>query len=151
MKKATVRFEIRLDETESDQESQQAYDDIYTDSDISQTDSFYLWLMELLSLQAGERYLDISCGRAQLPRLAREIGVNAYGLDLSYAALRSGFYPSGLMTGNAQDLPYADESFDVVSNIGSLEHYLDMETAVSEMTRVLKKNGRAVVLLPNSF
>ena len=152
-KKATVLFEIRLDEVESDSDSQQAYDEIYTESDISQTDSFYLWLLDILAFRPGEQYLDISCGRAQLPRLAQGLGVKAHGLDLSYAALRSGSQPPSpmLVTANSQDLPYANGRFDVVSNIGSLEHYVDMETAVAEMTRVLKPGGRAVVLVPNSF
>ena len=136
-KKATVLFEIRLDEVESDSDSQQAYDEIYTESDISQTDSFYLWLLDILAFRPGEQYLDISCGRAQLPRLAQGLGVKAHGLDLSYAALRSGSQPPSpmLVTANSQDLPYANGRFDVVSNIGSLEHYVDMETAVAEFLR----------------
>ena len=48
-------------------------------------------------------------------------------------------------------LPFADNSFELISNIGSLEHYFDMKAAVSEMTRVLAPGGRAVVLVPNSF
>ena len=151
---AVVSFEIRLDDMVTADDSQAAYDVIYGEDDISQRASFYLWVHDLLALKPGETYLDISCGRAQLTTLARVQGANAHGLDLSYTALHSGWNAGRgghLITGNSQQLPYAPESFDVVSNIGSLEHYLDMDTAVQQMTRVLKPGGRAIVLVPNSF
>lgn len=148
-----IMLEIRLPQIETDGDSRQAYDVLYTEGDISQRESFYLWLRDLLALKPGERYLDVSCGRALLPRLAQAQGAQAHGLDLSHAALRAGRAQGGenLVTGNAQELPYASASFDVISNIGSLEHYVDVDTAVYEMTRVLKPGGRAYVLVPNTF
>jgi SAM-dependent methyltransferase len=151
---AVVSFEIRLEDKVSADDSRAAYDVLYNEDDISQSTSFYLWIQDLLALKPGQTYLDVSCGRAQLTTLARVQGANAHGLDLSYAALRSGRnagYGGHLITGNSQQLPYASESFDVVSNIGSLEHYLDMDMAVQQMSRVLKPGGRAIVLVPNSF
>ena len=52
---------------------------------------------------------------------------------------------------NAQDLPYATESFDYVINNGSLEHYEDMARGVSEMARVLRSGGAACIIVPNSY
>lgn len=152
--KPSIMLEIRLPDIESSQDSRSAYDTIYTKSDISQRESYYLWLAKLLNFQAGEFYLDISCGRAQLVHLAMQAGAAAFGVDLSHAALFSGktqFGADKLITANSQLLPLASNSFDVVSNIGSLEHYVDMDTAVLEMTRVLKPGGRAYVLVPNTF
>lgn len=149
-----IMLEIRLPEIATDYDSRQAYDDIYTSGDISQRFSFYLWLQEVLAWQPDETYLDISCGRAMLPALAQAKGARAFGLDLSHAALYAGRQETGaqnLVTGNSQILPYASDSFDVISNIGSLEHYVDMKAAVAEMTRVLKPHGRAYVLVPNTF
>ncbi len=88
---AAISFEIRLDATATAADSRAAYDDIYDLDDISQSDSFYLWIQDLLALKPGESYLDISCGRAQLTTLARQQGAQAHGLDLSYMALRSGW------------------------------------------------------------
>jgi SAM-dependent methyltransferase len=48
-------------------------------------------------------------------------------------------------------LPFPVAVFDYVVNIGSLEHFLDMEQGVREMARVLKPDGLACVLLPNLF
>lgn len=147
-------LEIRLPEIATDSDSRAAYDSIYTVGDISQRPSFYLWLIDLFDIRPGERYLDISCGRVHLPRLAQARGAKAHGLDLSHAALRLGREQTGVrnvVTANSQELPYASGSFDVVSNIGSLEHYVDMRAAVREMTRILKPGGRAYVLVPNTF
>ncbi|MBE7532908.1 MAG: class I SAM-dependent methyltransferase [Chloroflexi bacterium] len=149
-----IIFEIRLNQISNDQGSQQAYDTIYTQTDIALRDSFYLWLIELMALQTDDVYLDVSCGHGQLTSLAQRRGIQAYGLDLSHIALRQGRTDNDeatLVSANAQQLPFADGCFTVVSNIGSIEHYTDMHTAVSEMTRVLKPGGRAVVLLPNTF
>lgn len=154
LEKPSILLEIRLPEIESTQDSKSAYETIYTESDISQRDSFYLWLASLFKLRPNEVYLDISCGRAHLIDAVQKHGVHAYGLDLSHTALVSGqklYGADKLVTGNSQILPLASEAFDVVSNIGSLEHFVDMETAVSEMTRILKPGGRAYVLVPNTF
>lgn len=147
-------LEIRLPLVETDGDSQEAYNSLYSQTDISQHRSFYLWLMDVLKLQPGELYLDISCGRAHLVELAHQQGAVGHGMDLSYMALRLSRAENGiknLVAANSQVLPYASDVFDVVSNIGSLEHYVDMKTAVQEMARILKPNGRCVVLVPNTF
>lgn len=151
---ARVFVEARLNEVETDDESRNAYDGVYDDVGLSQSDSFYRWTLDLLSIQPGESYLDISCGRAELPTLAQQKEQNAHGMDLSYSALHYGKAVQGcrnLVAANSQHLPYADNSFHVISNIGSLEHYVDMEMAVRETARVLKPNGRAYILVPNTF
>lgn len=152
--KAEVMLEIRLNRVGDTAASQQAYDEIYQDAAFEQRDSFYLWLIELFKLRPEERYLDISCGRAQLSGLAQKKGVQAHGLDLSATAVAQGRAETGcrgLLVGNSQQLPYASNSFDVVSNIGSIEHYVDMAAAVREMARVLKADGRGYILVPNTF
>jgi len=152
--KADIMLEIRLHDVETAADSQNAYNQLYSEAGISQSRSFYEWMYDKLALQAGDVYLDISCGRGELTHLAQAVGVNAHGLDLSFAALHQGRHVDGthhLLVGNAERLPYASEQFSVVSNIGSLEHFLDMKTAVRETARILRGNGRAIILVPNTF
>lgn len=149
-----IMLEIRLNDVQEDQASREAYEAVYREVALWQSDAFYAWMYGQLQLEPGHRYLDVSCGRGELVSEAQRHGINAFGLDLSEAALHLGHRQLGarqLITGNAQTLPYAEDAFDVVSNIGSLEHYVDMPQAVREMRRVLKPGGRAVVLLPNTF
>ena len=151
--KADIMLEVRLNEVTSDEGSRQAYDYIYRETDIALRESFYLWLVGLLDFQPDDVYLDVSCGHGQLTKLAEQQGIEAHGLDLSQMAIESGYPLPGhrLIVGNSQRLPYADNSVSLVSNIGSIEHYVDMKMAIQEMVRVLQPNGRAVVLLPNTF
>ena len=136
--RADIMLEIRLNEVASDEDSRQVYDGIYQVTDIALRDSFYLWLMKLLDWQADDVYLDVSCGHGQLTKLACQQGIDAHGLDLSQMAIESD-HPEPehqLVVGNSQWLPYANDSFSMISNIGSIEHYVEMDTAVREMARV---------------
>jgi SAM-dependent methyltransferase len=55
------------------------------------------------------------------------------------------------MVGDGSHLPFADDRFDYVTSVGSLEHYLDMAQGVREIVRVLKPEGRTCILVPNAF
>ena len=153
--KADITLEVRLNQVETDEASRQAYDHIYDGDGLTQLESFYLWLLEIMRLQPSTRYLDISCGRGELISYAKNKHIqNVHGLDLSESALafcRRKTTHNNLTTGNSQQLPYRDNAFDVISNIGSLEHYVDMPMAVRETARVLTHDGRAYILVPNTF
>ena len=112
----------------------------------------YQQFRDLIKLQPGNRVLDVSCGGGDLlsPCSHR---CEAHGIDMSGVAIQlaSKTAPSAhLVLGDGQSLPYADESFDVVFNIGSLEHYPSMQDGIKEIARVLKPHGIACVVVPNS-
>nr|WP_169308112.1 class I SAM-dependent methyltransferase [Oscillochloris trichoides] len=148
-------IEIRHTPTETDEQS--AYDDLYNNDKLVQRDSHYLWFLKRLLHYAPPpaKLLDISCGEGDFLNFAQKAGYDALGIDFSIAAVQksySRFHESiSALTANAQKLPFANGSFDVVTNIGSLEHYFDPEEAVSEMVRVLRPGGKALVLLPNAY
>ena len=51
------------------------------------------------------------------------------------------------MLGNAETLPFADGSFDYVCSMGVLHHVPDTGRAVAEIHRVMKRQGRLIVML----
>jgi ubiquinone/menaquinone biosynthesis C-methylase UbiE len=111
-------------------------------------------ILDLLDVQPGRRLLDIACGLGYLADMAAERGLDAVGIDLSTVALGKARNSCrdccSLLLGDAEHLPFADEVFDYAVNLGSLEHFVNPAVAVREMRRVLKREGHAAVLLPNS-
>ncbi|NVM37812.1 MAG: class I SAM-dependent methyltransferase [Candidatus Lokiarchaeota archaeon] len=53
------------------------------------------------------------------------------------------------LCGDLVTLPYRAESFDFVSALDVLEHIKDDELAISEISRILKKNGIVVITVPH--
>jgi len=102
----------------------------------------------------GLRVLEIGCGMGTDGAQFAKAGANYTGVDLTEAAVelaRKRFevfnLPGTFRTADAEKLDFADESFDVVYSHGVLHHTPDTATAIREVHRVLKKNGRAIVML----
>jgi SAM-dependent methyltransferase len=53
------------------------------------------------------------------------------------------------LCGDLARLPYRNETFDFISALDVLEHIRDDELAISEISRILKKNGIVVITVPN--
>lgn len=111
-------------------------------------------ILDLLEVQHGKWFADIACGLGYLADMASKRGLEAVGIDISGVALAKAKQEhknvEGFLQGDAERLPWPDHTFDYVVNLGSLEHFVNPAAAVREMGRVLKPNGRAALLLPNS-
>lgn len=147
-------IEVRLDSLAEHEQARMAYDSLYKAEDISQLDSFYTWVIRHLNLSPGMRYLDVACGRGELAYKARQLHGNGFGSDISEQAIWNGrrlFADNPLTVADGAQLPYAANSFDVVSSMGSLEHYEDMARGIREMARVVKPDGQVLILVPNTY
>ncbi|NSW55720.1 MAG: class I SAM-dependent methyltransferase [Armatimonadetes bacterium] len=118
-----------------------------------ETDSQVRGLVRMLKLTPQDRIADICCGYGRhLARLARR-GMNVVGLDASEMMLDCAMavfadlkVSAPLIRGDALNLPFADESLDVVVNLfNSFGYFLEdgqNETVLRETARVLKPGGR---------
>jgi len=107
-------------------------------------------------VRPGHKVLDIAGGTGDLARaFARQVG--AHGLvvhtDINEAMLRTGrdrLTDEGLLLPtticDAETLPFASASFDVVTVALGLRNMTHKERALAEMARVLKPGGRLLVL-----
>jgi ubiquinone/menaquinone biosynthesis C-methylase UbiE len=106
--------------------------------------------------QRGIELLDVACGTGRFLRQMRLAfpAIRAKGLDLSRSYLAEarrhleGLRPVGLVAGNAEQLPFADASQDVVTTI-YLYHELPAEVrrrVTAEIARVLKPGGLFVFI-----
>lgn len=131
-----------------------AYNEIYDDVGIRHPDWLWTWQLDLVGAEAGMRLLDVACGEGQLLRHALLRGLEAHGVDLSDVALRSaraGAPGATVATANGESLPYPDDYFDIVTNLGSLEHYEDPVRGAAEMARVVRPDGLVCLHVPNTF
>jgi arsenite methyltransferase len=112
-------------------------------------------VLALLAAQPGERVLDIGSGPGFLvASLADAVGASGavYGLDPSApmnAVARDviGTRPwARIDDGDALELPYADGAFDAAVSTQVYEYVADIPRALSELRRVLRLGGRALVL-----
>jgi SAM-dependent methyltransferase len=114
-------------------------------------------VVELAALRPGLRVLDVACGTGLVARLAAEaVGVDGRvaALDLNPAMLAVASElpavvgaPIEWVEGDAQALPFAEASFDVVCCQLGLQFFPDRERALREMKRVLVARGRAIVMV----
>jgi SAM-dependent methyltransferase len=149
--KLDIRFEIRLD-AENEQQLRAAYNDLHARHGLRQLDSFYRWLLHLLHPVHG-RSLLVATGEGVLPNFAQQLyGLAATGTDVSLRAAQIGNSGAArFCVAEGERLPFTDRAFDYVTCIGSLEHFIDMCAGVSEIARVLKPDGKALVLVPNTY
>jgi ubiquinone/menaquinone biosynthesis C-methylase UbiE len=107
--------------------------------------------MSLLEVKAGDSVLETSVGTG-LNFKYLPAGVSLTGIDLSpemltncQANLRRRGLQSDLFLGNAECLPFADSSFDVVFHVGGINFFNDRAKAIREMIRVAKPGSRILV------
>ena len=92
--------------------------------------------------------LDVGCGTGANLEMLAQFG-ESEGVDVSDDALEF-CKLKGLKVhkGLAEKLPFADESFDVVTALDVVEHLDDDIAGLKEMSRVLKKDGRTLLFVP---
>lgn len=130
----------------------EAYELIYTEhTDVwenqGRSPDFIRYYSELLDTFGAQRLLEVGCGEGLL--LAATASPEKYATELSAEALdRAGARTrADLSIALAERLPYPDQTFDLVTSVGVMEHFIDDAEATREMLRVLKPGGHYVVLL----
>jgi SAM-dependent methyltransferase len=114
----------------------------------------------------ADRVLDVGCGGGRHSFTMLRKGADVVALDYSMSEVESvmatfrvmyeaGETPSDThaiaVRGDAYNLPFPDESFDVIVAAEVLEHLHDDERAFAELYRVLKPGGRIAVTVPRWF
>jgi ubiquinone/menaquinone biosynthesis C-methylase UbiE len=110
--------------------------------------------LRVARIRPDERVLDLATGTGITAIAARERGAKVTGLDITPELLtvarnkakEAGFEDIDFMEGDAEALPFADATFDVVLSTCGHMFAPDQEKVAAEMTRVTRPGGRVVFL-----
>lgn len=119
-------------------------------------------IMNALKPEPGESILDIGCGVGTFAFHCAKAGARATGIDYSLESIKAAKEITARYTlpgradflaGDALKLPFDDSSFDKLVAADFIEHITDREKQAlcSEMHRVLKTSGVAVIFTPNKI
>ncbi len=125
-------------------------------------------VVELAAVRSGQHALDVCCGTGDIALALAQRGAEVTGLDFSQAMLEiartrsrkseaggqkaevctssSVLHPPDFLQGDAQQLPFPDNSFDAVTVGYGLRNLASWETGLREMLRVARPGARLVVL-----
>jgi ubiquinone/menaquinone biosynthesis C-methylase UbiE len=137
------------------EEMKSFYDDVYyADANKPLQGSAHLKsLARKVDIGSGDAVLDIACGLGEWLHVCATDGARVYGVDLSERAIEycSKHMPDGEFHAvPAENLPFADEQFNLVSCLGSLEHFVEPVVSLNEMARVAKADAKFLILVPNA-
>lgn len=99
----------------------------------------------------GKRVLEVGSGTGQFSKEIKKYDGDLTILDIGEDLVRSVYDDivcSGI-AGDACDLPFSDDSFDLVISSECIEHTNDPESAIQEMCRVCKVGGFVCITSPN--
>jgi len=117
-------------------------------------ESWHKWIFNKIQLQENERLLELGCGTGKLwvenfndiPATCKII-ISDFSKNMLKKAkknLRPFNLPIRYEKINAEDIPYAEQTFDVVIGCHILYHIPNIEKALKSICSVLKPNGRFI-------
>ncbi|MFC1669117.1 class I SAM-dependent methyltransferase [Spirochaetota bacterium] len=119
-----------------------------------------------LGIKEGDIVLDAGCGEGRHSLETISKGASVFSMDLDIDSLKKTEQALNLIknsfkkdregsflvhTGDAQNLPFKDETFDKIICSEVMEHVSNDNHACSELCRVLKKNGLIAITVPTLF
>lgn len=118
------------------------------------TEPFFLPLykkvIEQLRLDEDSLLLDAGCGSGLFAHMAISTGAQVIGLDTAAGLLevaRGRSPQNNFLEENLESLPFAAESFHVVTGLNSFQYAHNVTAAMTEAKRVLKEGGRLVIAI----
>jgi len=119
--------------------------------------SMYWWSNRFYAMLArrygrnGSRFLEVGSGMGHLTGQLED-AFSTFGCDINHWAVKKSrevVHKSELQTASAQELPFKDDSFNVVIIKHIVEHLPDPKKAIEEIARVMEPGGTLILATPN--
>ena len=121
--------------------------DSYRYALINRWDSDHVRNIDRLLPLSNQRVLEVGCGQGHLTKVLAERGVDIVGVDANPNAPEVA-ESDRVLHMRAESLDFDDQSFDVVLSVHAIEHIPNINGAISEMSRVLKRGGKSLHIYP---
>lgn len=108
------------------------------------------YLTQRFNLKKGERLLEVGCGRGDFLAAFSDIGLDCFAVDREKEC--QDLLP-GLIVKQCdilrEDIPFKNNFFDIIYHKSLLEHLGDPTHLMNETIRVLKPQGKVIILTPD--
>ena len=115
------------------------------------------WGLKLVNVQDGWTMLDVGCGGGFTIRrlLKRSKDAQVYGIDISEESVTKARQVNAevldkqvyVTQGSAEQLPYNDEMFDLVTAVETVYFWPNLPDCLQEVRRVLKPGGKFAIMV----
>lgn len=109
-------------------------------------------IIEHFGLRKGDRVLDIGCAKGFLVKDLMELGIDAYGIDISEYALKNcePEVVGRLHLGSAENLPFPDSSFKAALSINTI-HNLTRDKCIGALQEMRRLAGNSCFVQVDSY
>jgi len=111
-----------------------------------------MWLKKVVPFIEGSKVLEVSFGTGYLMTQYVKrfdtygIDINDEMIQITAKKIKKEASSASISKGNVENMPYANNTFDTVINTMAFTGYPDGEKALAEMKRVLRKNGKLLLM-----
>ena len=108
------------------------------------------YLLNRFDMKQGIKLLEVGCGRGDFLEAFQELGVDCCGIDLCESAVQNFEHLQIKEVDVSKDpFPFEDNIFDIVYHKSLIEHLYSPDHLMRETYRVLRPNGRVIILTPD--
>lgn len=112
------------------------------------------FLIKKNDIKPGMNVLDLGCGRGDYIIPFKQLGMNVYGVDISEYSinyLKNNGYNVCYCDFEKNKIPFEKNFFDVIFSKSVIEHLGNPENYFEEIKRILKPNGKLIILTPDWY
>lgn len=109
-----------------------------------------LWLYLEHTISTKKRILHVAPELPLAHAIKKQLAKGSFTYHCIDKRIKGYNYPHWVINGDITDLKYPDQHFDLIIANHVLEHIIDLESALSELARVLTIDGDAIFMVPLS-
>ena len=97
----------------------------------------------------NSKILDVGCGDAKMLEHIQMVKTLTYAVGIDFREGLINHDAINILRGDAENLPFKDQSFDCMTTTAVIEHLPDPVNALTEFKRVLRREGILILTTPN--